>query len=384
MCALSQITMPTKWYNVRRGSFYLVQVEKEATFTPPTDLHFTVVPKPKRSASTPLKRGAKISKLRKLVETASRHYPSTATAARRRTTPTATLPQVSQPPSSQYGRAPFSNVITAEAEVTVPDFILEAEEEAEEEREEDENQDINNDETVMYTLGDDGRGTTTAHEDLPKELKEIDKIARKLFKGHRAYTHFFMEAGRVDSNNELIEMLNNLMKKKIPLIVSKLKKEKTANGGKGPDVIFSYDNLTMKTTIALPADTMLVIPEFLSLQLGLEGKVHLGRRSRPTMVTDVNFRNHSVYVYTDIVKNTVVGDTEAPLLRCISVKNQSPEAMVTEDFAHLTFLPMNTSNFQEVTIYLRDSTGQPIPFDYGGVVVVLTLRPFTPGYSTLV
>ena len=116
---------------------------------------------------------------------------------------------------------------------------------------------------------------------------------------------------------------------------------------------------------------MMVIPEHLSLQLGLSGKVYLGRRTKATEGTDINFRNHTVYVYTDLIRNVVVGDTEAPLLRCMAVKNQSQEAMTNYDFANLVFIPLNTNYLKEATIYLTDSVGQPIPFDYGEVVAIL-------------
>ena len=66
--------------------------------------------------------------------------------------------------------------------------------------------------------------------------------------------------------------------------------------------MFSFNTFNQKTAISLPHDYMLVIPEDLSLQLGLRGKVYLGRRTRPEDMTDVNYRNHTVYVYTDIIK----------------------------------------------------------------------------------
>ena len=124
----------------------------------------------------------------------------------------------------------------------------------------------------------------------------------------------------METNRELVYILNQLIMRKIPLILAKLRDERSLSNNKGPEDVFSYNTLTHKTTISLPRDTMLVIPDHLSLQLGLRGKVYLGRRTKATEVTDVNFRNHTVYVYTDLIRNVVVGDTEAPLLRCMAVK----------------------------------------------------------------
>ena len=122
----------------------------------------------------------------------------------------------------------------------------------------------------------------------------------------------------METNRDLVHILNQLVMRKIPLILSKLRDERVLVNNKEPEDLFSYNTLTNKTTISFPHDTLLVIPEHLSLQLGLSGKVYLGRRTKATEVTDVNFRNHTVYVYTDLIRNIVVGDTEAHLLRCMA------------------------------------------------------------------
>ena len=237
------------------------------------------------------------------------------------------------------------------------------------------------DDTVYYSIKDDGVGSSSSSKPIPPALTHIEKIAKKIFKGERSYTRVVLEAGRVETNRELVHQLNQLIVKKLPHLQEKLREERRSAGERGPEDVFSFNTFNQKTSISLPHDHMLVIPEDLSLQLGLRGKVYLGRRTRPEDMTDVNYRNHTVYVYTDIIKNVVVGDTEAPLLRCTGVKNNSEEAMTTYDFPNPVYVPLNTNYLKEVTIYLRDSFGDPIPFEYGEVVVLLGLRPIPPGLS---
>ena len=67
------------------------------------------------------------------------------------------------------------------------------------------------DETVMYTLGDGGIGSSTSGNPPPTALNNIEKIAKKIFKGQRANSRFFMEAGRVESKMELVHLLNQLV-----------------------------------------------------------------------------------------------------------------------------------------------------------------------------
>ena len=146
---------------------------------------------------------------------------------------------------------------------------------------------------------------------MPTALTHIEKRAKRIFRGERAYTGVVLEAGRAETNRDLVHILNQLVLKKLPLVLAKLRAERVQASHTGPEDVFSYNTVTHKTTISLPQDTMLVIPEDLSIQLGLRGKVYLGRRTRANDVTDVNYTNHTVYVYTDIIKNVVVGDTEA-------------------------------------------------------------------------
>ena len=325
---LLSLIMPTRWSNIKRSEIYLVQVEKAAARPTYVRVHNRGGvsggdvdddnKKSGRSASG-LRRGAKISKLRRLIETASRRRAGVERGKRK----SSTLPQVSHHAAI---------VITRKSPKRI--------------------------------------NGTSALDDILKEEAEIEVEVAEV-----------LEAGRVETNRELVHQLNQLVVKKLPHLQEKLREERRRAAERGPEDVFSFNTFNQKTSISLPHDHMLVIPEDLSLQLGLRGKEYLGRRTRPEDMTDVNYRNHTVYVYTDIIKNVVVGDTEAPLLRCTGVKNNSEEAMTTYDFPNPVYVPLNTNYLKEVTIYLRDSFGDPIPFKYGEVVVLLGLRPIPPGLS---
>ena len=79
--------------------------------------------------------------------------------------------------------------------------------------------------------------------------------------------------------------------------------------------MFEYDSYTQRTTVNLPVNYMLIIPEDLSYQLGLEGCVYMGPRTKAVRTTDVDYINHIVYIYMDLIQDGVVVDTQAPLLR---------------------------------------------------------------------
>lgn len=385
-CTLLSLTMPTRWSNIKRSEIYLVEVEKAA----PRPTYVRWHNREGRSAPS-LKRGAKISKLRRLIETAARRHVRAETQKRK----SVRLPQVSNRPPNNIprkkskknpGTSAVDDVLDEDSEI---DYEVEEAKEGlglvpdpdDMDSEEEEEEEDGSDGTVMYTIKDDGTGSTTSSKPIPSSLMHIEKIAKKIFTGQRAYTRVILEGGRADTNRDLVHQLNQLMAKKLPNVLRDLREERRKAGEKGPEDVFSFNTFNQKTSISLPHDHMLVIPEELSIQLGLRGKLYLGRRTKPMDMTDVNYRNHTVYVYTDIIKNVVVGDTEAPLLRCTGVKNSSEEPMSTYDFLNPVYIPLNTNYLKEVTMYLRDSFGDPIPFEYGEVVALLGLRPILPGLT---
>ena len=102
----------------------------------------------------------------------------------------------------------------------------------------------------------------------------------------------------------------------------------------GQQEMFEYHSYTQRTTVNLPTNYILIIPEDLSYQLGMEGRVYME------------------YMHPNSSVN-----------------------MQTVNFPRLICHPMKHTCFRQVTVYLRDSAGQPIPFEYREVSVVLSLRP---------
>lgn len=328
-CALAEITFPTKWYNVRKGVFYCLYGEDESPeegkehFDPRTT---------SMDHSQNGKRTQKMSKLKRALTSTREAEPP---------------PPVLHPESTPRDEQEKADIESRESE--------------------------ENTQALTYIMRGE-EGEPMAH--FPSDLMEVEELAKKEFPYRRSYSQFSIDSGRVDDNQDLINTLNKLMSRHLRGVVDKLKKEKEQHGG--PDQIFTYNPFTMKTLVSMPQDCMLIIPEYVSHQLGLEGKIYMGRRTKGKLITDVDYRNHTVYVYSDIIHNTIVGDTEAPMLRCMSVNNRSSRQVETVTFPNLIFHPVKQYHFREVTVYLRDSAGQPIPFEHGEVSVVLTFRALHP------
>ncbi|KAK3743572.1 hypothetical protein QZH41_001381 [Actinostola sp. cb2023] len=84
-----------------------------------------------------------------------------------------------------------------------------------------------------------------------------------------------------------------------------------------------------------------------------------------------------IYVYTNIVDYSIVGNFNAPLLDIVPVGGEHG-GRKTYEFRHPHYNTLRLSTFQEVDVYLRDSRGQSVDFGDGLVVVTLHIRPRQP------
>ena len=182
-------------------------------------------------------------------------------------------------------------------------------------------------------------------EDLKDSLCEVDFVAARFLPEKRGYTKFYMEGGRVENNEGLIKVLNRTMRKMMGSVVRLL--------SSGQQEMFEYDSYTQRTTVNIPANYMLIIPEDLSYQLGMEGRVYMGPRTKAARTTDLNYRNHTVYMYMDLIKDSVMGNKQAPLLRQMAVHPNSSVNMRTVVFPHLIYHPMKHTCFRQVAVYFR-------------------------------
>src|SRR2546421_6604209 len=84
----------------------------------------------------------------------------------------------------------------------------------------------------------------------------------------------------------------------------------------------------------------------------------------------------NLYVYSDIVEESIVGDVTAPLLRAIGTDTQAPfGTQITVSFDDEQYRRVNRHSFQEISIYLANDQGQRPHFHFGRVTVTLKFKP---------
>ena len=92
----------------------------------------------------------------------------------------------------------------------------------------------------------------------------------------------------------------------------------------------------------------------------------------PKRSYDLTGGHHSLYVYSDIVDFSNVGDTKCQLLRVAEIPSTSKYG----DHVHVAFknpyyLPLANRNISSIEIDIKDDSGQTIDFKFGRVEVVL-------------
>jgi hypothetical protein len=156
--------------------------------------------------------------------------------------------------------------------------------------------------------------------------------------------------------------------------------DKISRSFKGYRGKFKYNARNNKLTIALNPREKIQIGPRLARSLGFMSSTVYGNLSGTNKVSvsaefsiDLNLAVHNIYVYTDIVKDTLVGNIYTTLLRIVSVESK-PGTHISRVFSHLYYHQVNTNNLSQIEISTKDNQGQLIKYQSGEVIVKLHFR----------
>ena len=92
---------------------------------------------------------------------------------------------------------------------------------------------------------------------------------------------------------------------------------------------------------------------------------------------DIYGSNHALYVYTNIIKESFVGNQKSQILRIIPLEkniNNDQVIMKSKSFNPILFFPLRMHSFDMIEIEIRDATGRYIVFESGRVIVTLMFK----------
>jgi len=144
---------------------------------------------------------------------------------------------------------------------------------------------------------------------------------------------------------------------------------------------FEYDEQIKKIIIITNLDLIYGEVGYKTIQMSDDLKDYLGFDDNgPEKVVrhvaektfDLNTSLHLMYIYSDIVSYSLVGDTKAPLLRvCDLSREEGTESCIT--FTNPQYIPVARRDFETIEININNELGQPMPFMFGKSVITLDL-----------
>ena len=142
--------------------------------------------------------------------------------------------------------------------------------------------------------------------------------------------------------------------------------------------IFLYDEKNHKVCVLLQPHTTLNLDRHLANILGFHDSTinnfsNEVERIEATAVSDIAGCLQRLYVYTDVIENTLVGDAEVPLLRVVETHGKFEE-VIHQSFALPSYVPLRKKSFDSIEIDIKDVYDNPVSFENGVVVVMLHFR----------
>lgn len=109
----------------------------------------------------------------------------------------------------------------------------------------------------------------------------------------------------------------------------------------------------------------------------LGDKRYINYTSRYLMDTKASFYN--LFVYTDLVSETLVGDAYVPLLQTVPIQNHQSGELIHKDFLLPQYMKLQTGTISSIHVQLCDESGNLVKFTNGHVIVKLHFKRFQNG-----
>jgi hypothetical protein len=141
-----------------------------------------------------------------------------------------------------------------------------------------------------------------------------------------------------------------------------------------------FDKTSQTCSVNLPNKHQLVINNDLAQMLGFDRGYFMNfnpngsdKKVKATNMTDLSARSRLVYIYTNVVKDILVGSQYSPILKIISVAGTFGD-MIYKDFQNPLYLPTKLDHIPYIEISLRHDNGNLVQFEYGKSLLILHFR----------
>ena len=181
-----------------------------------------------------------------------------------------------------------------------------------------------------------------------------------------AYEDVYLQGGYYKNNSDLVKEIQKKIRGVIyqdPELEASIK--------------VSYDEFSRKINFEIPHRLEIGINPQLAAVLGFDNQpktwVSLRKKhEKPKFPMAINLVD-ALYVYSDVVQTSLVGDAMVPLLRIVPVVGEYGK-MSHIEYIKPVYYPLAKLNFSTVEIFITDSAGRKIDFPYGKTTIMLHFR----------
>lgn len=142
-----------------------------------------------------------------------------------------------------------------------------------------------------------------------------------------------------------------------------------------PTIEFEYDKISNKSMLYVRDSSVQVSfsQDFANI-LGLDPKItyNVGKHGNITS-PDINYGFTSLYVYSSIVSNRLVGDANVRLLRVVPVSGKKFSRVYTE-FSQAHYVEVDKISTDVIETLITSDDGEKVPFDGGKVILTVHFR----------
>jgi len=143
-------------------------------------------------------------------------------------------------------------------------------------------------------------------------------------------------------------------------VVKAINKEIKDDGVTGISLKLDTRSRSQKVTIILDTGKKLSFENNLGVILGYGDDIILTKTTTAPFVSDLNIGLQSLFIYLNIVEPQIIGDTQAPLLRIVSVRGRNGE-IITINYDNPQYVPIATKYFEMMEVLIIDDAGGKIP-----------------------
>ena len=89
---------------------------------------------------------------------------------------------------------------------------------------------------------------------------------------------------------------------------------------------------------------------------------------------ELDMGKNLMFVYSDIVSHSIVGDVSAPLLRVCNLPTAPTERSIHLSFTDVHYKPVHKTHFESIAVSINTEEGMLMPFQSGKLLITLHFR----------